>query len=154
MARSASNSTGTSAASVPRTHQLTDVVHPPMSRTASIASNNPPQAVTTDRPLPEPPSFLPQSAEPRLRLGLRVEQRVSVKQHIKGLQQQLDRAAGDLQDAMEAIQTERHTKRQLAAQLADLQDRATENGVMQAVKREAELTTSLQKVSEHSSEDM
>lgn len=83
-----------------------------------------------------------------MRLGLRVEQRVSVKQHMKALQQQLDRAAGDLQDAMEAIQTERHTKRQLAAQLADLQDRATENGVMQAVEREAELTTSLQKVIE------
>lgn len=69
-----------------------------------------------------------------------------MKQHMKTLQQLLDRAAGDLQDAMEAIQTERHTKRQLAAQLADLQDRATENGVMQAVERETELTASLEKV--------
>lgn len=81
-----------------------------------------------------------------MRLGLRVEQRVTVKHHVRALQQQLDRAAGDLQDAMEAIQTERHTKRQLAAQLADLQDRASESGVMQAVEREAELTTSLEQV--------
>lgn len=81
-----------------------------------------------------------------MRLGLRVEQRVTVKHHVRALQQQLDRAAGDLQDAMEAIQTERHTKRQLAAQLADLQDRASESGVMQAVDREAELTTSLEQV--------
>ena len=81
-----------------------------------------------------------------MRLGLRVEQRVTVKHHVRALQQQLDRAAGDLQDAMEAIQTERHTKRQLAAQLADLQDRASESGVMRAVEREAELSTSLQQV--------
>ena len=33
--------------------------------------------------------------EPRMRLGLRVEQRVTVKHHVKALQQQLDRAAGD-----------------------------------------------------------
>ncbi|KAL3148118.1 hypothetical protein ABBQ38_014399 [Trebouxia sp. C0009 RCD-2024] len=154
MVRSASTSTGTSAASAPRTHQHTDIAPPPMSRTASVASDNPSYAQTSTaaRSLPEPSNFLTQSAEPRMRLGLRVEQRVSVKQHMKALQQQLDRAAGDLQDAMEAIQTERHTKRQLAAQLADLQDRATENGVMQAVEREAELTTSLQKAHESSSQ--
>lgn len=81
-----------------------------------------------------------------MRLGLRVEQRVTVKHHVRALQQLLDTAAGDLQDAMEAIQTERHTKRQLAAQLADLQDRASESGVMQAVERETELTTSLEQV--------
>ncbi|KAL3140844.1 hypothetical protein ABBQ32_005383 [Trebouxia sp. C0010 RCD-2024] len=147
MARSASTSTGTSAASAPHTHQQTDTFPPPMSRTASAASDNPPQAQTSTatRSLPEAANFLTQRAEPRMRLGLRVEQRVSVKQHMKTLQQLLDRAAGDLQDAMEAIQTERHTKRQLAAQLADLQDRATENGVMQAVERETELTASLEK---------
>ena len=31
-----------------------------------------------------------------MRLGLRVEQRVTVKHHVKALQQQLDRAAGDM----------------------------------------------------------
>ncbi|KAL3140845.1 hypothetical protein ABBQ32_005383 [Trebouxia sp. C0010 RCD-2024] len=154
MARSASTSTGTSAASAPHTHQQTDTFPPPMSRTASAASDNPPQAQTSTatRSLPEAANFLTQRAEPRMRLGLRVEQRVSVKQHMKTLQQLLDRAAGDLQDAMEAIQTERHTKRQLAAQLADLQDRATENGVMQAVERETELTASLEKAHESSSQ--
>ena len=84
--------------------------------------------------------------EPRMRLGLRVEQRVTVKHHVKALQQQLDRAAGDLQDAMEAIYTERHTKRQLAGQLADLQARSSESGVMQAAAKEADLTHSLDQV--------
>ena len=69
-----------------------------------------------------------------------------MKHHVRALQQLLDTAAGDLQDAMEAIQTERHTKKQLAAQLADLQDWASESGVIQAVEREAELTTSLEQV--------
>lgn len=87
-----------------------------------------------------------QSQEHRMRLGLRVEQRVTVKHHVKALQQQLDQAAGDLQDAMEAIQTERHTKRQLAAQLAALQERASESGVMQAAEREADLASSLKQV--------
>ena len=81
-----------------------------------------------------------------MRLGLRVEQRVTVKHHVRALQQLLDTAVGDLQDAMEAIQTERHTKKQLAAQLVDLQDRASERGVMQAVERETELTASLEQV--------
>ena len=48
---------------------------------------------------------------------------------------------------MEAIYTERHTKRQLAGQLADLQARASESGVTQAAAREAHLATSLEQVS-------
>ena len=35
--------------------------------------------------------------EPNMRLGLKMHQRVSVQQHVKLLQQQLDTAAGDLQ---------------------------------------------------------
>ena len=148
MARSASTSAGTSIASVPpsHTHQQTDATQS-MSRTTSTASEQPSHRQT----------FLPargtseavtmtQSQEHRMRLGLRVEQRVTVKHHVKALQQQLDQAAGDLQDAMEAIQTERHTKRQLAAQLAALQERASESGVMQAAEREADLASSLKQV--------
>ena len=48
---------------------------------------------------------------------------------------------------MEAIYTERHTKRQLAGQLADLQARASESGVAQAAAREADLASSLEQVS-------
>ena len=119
-----------------------------MSRSDSMASEHPSrgQKFTPAHAVSEASNFLTQSPESRMRLGLRVEQRVTVKHHVRALQQQLDRAAGDLQDAMEAIQTERHTKRQLAAQLADLQDRASESGVTQAVEREAELTTSLEQV--------
>jgi hypothetical protein len=47
---------------------------------------------------------------------------------------------------MEAIYTERHTKRQLAEQLADLQARASESGVTQAAAREADLASSLGQV--------
>lgn len=55
-------------------------------------------------------------------------------------------SSGDLQDAMEAIYTERHTKRQLAGQLADLQARASDSGVTQAAAREADLESSLEQV--------
>lgn len=48
---------------------------------------------------------------------------------------------------MEAIYTERHTKRQLAGQLADLQARASESGVTQAAAREADLASSVELVS-------
>ena len=148
IATSASTSAGTSIASAPRTHQHSDVPQPPVSRTGSIASEHPSHGhITAPAPaVSEASYYLTENAESRMRLGLRVEQRVTVKHHVRALQQQLDRAAGDLQDAMEAIQTERHTKRQLAAQLADLQDRASESGVMRAVEREAELSTSLQQV--------
>ena len=148
MATPASTSAGTSIVSAPRTHQRTDIPQPPMSRTGSVASEHPShgQTFAPAHAVSEASSFLTQSPEPRMRLGLRVEQRATVKHHVRALQQQLDRAAGDLQDALEEIQTERHTKRQLAAQLADLQDRASESGVMQAVDREAELNMSLQKV--------
>ena len=78
MARSASTSAGTSAiasiasiASAQHTH-----VQP-----ASSSSGMADAATATQ--------------EPRMRLGLRVEQRVTVKHHVKALQQQLDRAAGD-----------------------------------------------------------
>lgn len=47
---------------------------------------------------------------------------------------------------MEAIYTERHTKRQLAGQLAELQARASESGVMQAAARETDLESSLEQV--------
>lgn len=134
MARSASTSAGASAdasiASTASAHQ-----HRTHAQTQGLAPGMADAATPT--------------VEPRMRLGLRVEQRVTVKHHVKALQQQLDRAAGDLQDAMEAIYTERHTKRQLAGQLAELQARATESGVMQAAAREADLTSSLEQVSEY-----
>ncbi|KAA6426832.1 MAG: Phox domain-containing isoform 1 [Trebouxia sp. A1-2] len=127
MARSASTSAGTSAnASIASTASA----HHTHARPASLSSGVADAATATQ--------------EPRMRLGLRVEQRVTVKHHVKALQQQLDRAAGDLQDAMEAIYTERHTKRQLAGQLADLQARASESGVTQAAAREADLASSVE----------
>ncbi|KAL0051955.1 hypothetical protein WJX82_005290 [Trebouxia sp. C0006] len=118
---------------------------PPLQRSASDGTQqipNPqgPPSDTHQQPMARSAS----TSEPRMRLGLRVEQRVTVKHHVKALQQQLDRAAGDLQDAMEAIYTERHTKRQLAGQLADLQARASESGVAQAAAREADLASSLE----------
>ncbi|KAL0033611.1 hypothetical protein WJX79_007693 [Trebouxia sp. C0005] len=117
---------------IPTTQGLPQDTHPqPMARSASTSAGTSANATTATQ-------------EPRMRLGLRVEQRVTVKHHVKALQQQLDRAAGDLQDAMEAIYTERHTKRQLAGQLADLQARASESGVTQAAAREADLASSVE----------
>ncbi len=79
MARSVSTSVGTSAnasiastASVQHTH----------AQPASLGSGMADAATATQ--------------EPRMRLGLRVEQRVTVKHHVKALQQQLDTAAGDM----------------------------------------------------------
>ncbi|DBA87463.1 TPA: hypothetical protein ACH3X1_004502 [Trebouxia sp. C0004] len=135
MARSASTSTGTNAnASIASTTSA----HHTHAQSARLSSGMADAATATQ--------------EPRMRLGLRVEQRVTVKHHVKALQQQLDRAAGDLQDAMEAIYTERHTKRQLAGQLADLQARASESGVTQAAAREADLVSSLEQARDTSAQ--
>jgi len=79
MARSASTSVGTSAnASIASTASAHHTHAQPASLTSGMAD-----AATATQ-------------EPRMRLGLRVEQRVTVKHHVKALQQQLDRAAGDM----------------------------------------------------------
>ncbi|KAL0034896.1 hypothetical protein WJX77_011872 [Trebouxia sp. C0004] len=126
---------------------------PPLQRSASDSAQQIPttQGAPSDTH-PQPMARTTATQEPRMRLGLRVEQRVTVKHHVKALQQQLDRAAGDLQDAMEAIYTERHTKRQLAGQLADLQARASESGVTQAAAREADLVSSLEQARDTSAQ--
>ncbi len=79
MARSASTSAGTSAnASIASTASA----HHTHAQPASLSSGMADAATATQ--------------EPRMRLGWRVEQRVTVKHHVKALQQQLDRAAGDM----------------------------------------------------------
>ncbi len=79
MARSVSTSAGTSAnASIASTASAHHTQAQPASLSAGMAD-----AATATQ-------------EPRMRLGLRVEQRVTVKHHVKALQHQLDRAAGDM----------------------------------------------------------
>ncbi|KAK9834256.1 hypothetical protein WJX81_000497 [Elliptochloris bilobata] len=73
----------------------------------------------------------------RLRLGLRVEQRGSVRKHVTALQQRLDRAAADMQDAAEAVEAERGAKRRLAARVAELEEAAAASASGRAAQAHA-----------------
>ncbi|KAK9825314.1 hypothetical protein WJX74_008521 [Apatococcus lobatus] len=75
-----------------------------------------------------------------MRLGMRMEQRATVKQQVQALRSRLDRTSNDLQDAIEVIKVEQETKRSLAGQVQELEAQLA----VDPSDREANLTSALE----------